>query len=232
MRLQGGVSLSKTGLGMSISAMHLGMEIIGIGSENVTGSDKVGYQRKEPVVSSFAQYLGIHALSTAVDDQVGRIIVSQSPLDCALSEKGYFQLLHKDGTIELTRDGRFHLDKDGNLLSVKGHNVLSAGGQPIVFPVVPDELKDVKISKEGNISIFNAQTRKMVDAGKIAVVSSEGAIVTEPCVEQQCLEYSNVSLQQEFMELVPVKRNFDANRQLFMLQNSKLSRAIQELGSA
>ncbi|HIQ89392.1 TPA: hypothetical protein IAA68_06185 [Candidatus Galligastranaerophilus faecipullorum] len=232
MRLQGGVSLSKTGLGMSISAMHLGMEIMGIGSENVTGSDKVGYQRKEPVVSSFAQYLGIHALSTAVDDQVGRIIVSQSPLDCALSEKGYFQLLHKDGTIELTRDGRFHLDKDGNLLSVKGHNVLSAGGQPIVFPVVPDELKDVKISKEGNISIFNAQTRKMVDAGKIAVVSSEGAIVTEPCVEQQCLEYSNVSLQQEFMELVPVKRNFDANRQLFMLQNSKLSRAIQELGSA
>lgn len=232
MRLQGGVSLSKTGLGMSISAMHLGMEIMGIGSENVTGSDKVGYQRKEPVVSSFAQYLGIHALSTAVDDQVGRIIVSQSPLDCALSEKGYFQLLHKDGTIELTRDGRFHLDKDGNLLSVKGHNVLSAGGQPIVFPVVPDELKDVKISKEGNISIFNAQTRKMVAAGKIAVVSSEGAIVTEPCVEQQCLEYSNVSLQQEFMELVPVKRNFDANRQLFMLQNSKLSRAIQELGSA
>ena len=232
MRLQGGVSSSKTGLGMSISAMHLGMEIMGIGSENVTGSDKVGYQRKEPVVSSFAQYLGIHALSTAVDDQVGRIIVSQSPLDCALSEKGYFQLLHKDGTIELTRDGRFHLDKDGNLLSVKGHNVLSAGGQPIVFPVVPDELKDVKISKEGNISIFNAQTRKMVDAGKIAVVSSEGAIVTEPCVEQQCLEYSNVSLQQEFMELVPVKRNFDANRQLFMLQNSKLSRAIQELGSA
>ena len=232
MRLQGGVSLSKTGLGMSISAMHLGMEIMGIGSENVTGSDKVGYQRKEPVVSSFAQYLGIHALSTAVDDQVGRIIVSQSPLDCALSEKGYFQLLHKDGPIELTRDGRFHLDKDGNLLSVKGHNVLSAGGQPIVFPVVPDELKDVKISKEGNISIFNAQTRKMVDAGKIAVVSSEGAIVTEPCVEQQCLEYSNVSLQQEFMELVPVKRNFDANRQLFMLQNSKLSRAIQELGSA
>ena len=232
MRLQGGVSLSKTGLGMSISAMHLGMEIMGIGSENVTGSDKVGYQRKEPVVSSFAQYLGIHALSTAVDDQVGRIIVSQSPLDCALSEKGYFQLLHKDGTIELTRDGRFQLDKDGNLLSVKGHNVLSAGGQPIVFPVVPDELKDVKISKEGNISIFNAQTRKMVDAGKIAVVSSEGAIVTEPCVEQQCLEYSNVSLQQEFMELVPVKRNFDANRQLFMLQNSKLSRAIQELGSA
>ncbi len=232
MRLQGGVSLSKTGLGMSISAMHLGMEIMGIGSENVTGADKVGYERKEPVVSSEAQYLGIQAMSTAVDDQVGRIIVSQSPLDCALSEKGYFQLLHKDGTIELTRDGRFHLDKDGNLLSVKGHNVLSAGGQPIVFPVVPDELKDVKISKEGNISIFNAQTRKMVDAGKIAVVSSEGAIVTEPCVEQQCLEYSNVSLQQEFMELVPVKRNFDANRQLFMLQNSKLSRAIQELGSA
>lgn len=232
MRLQGGVSLSKSGLGMSISAMHLGMEMMGIGSENITGSDKVGYQRKEPVVSSFAQYIGVHALSTAVDDQVGRIIVSQSPLDVALSEKGYFQLLHNDGTIELTRDGRFHLNKEGELLSVKGHKVLSAGGEPIVLPKMPDELKDVKISKDGSVAVFDGSTRKMLDAGKIAVVSSEGALVTEPCVEQQCLEYSNVSLQQEFMELVPVKRNFDANRQLFMLQNSKLSRAIQELGSA
>lgn len=231
MRLQGAVSLSKAGLGMSISAMHLGMEMMGIGSENVTGFDKVGYQRKEPVVSSFAQYIGVHALSTAVDDQVGRIAVSSSPLDLALSEKGYFQLLHKDGSIELTRDGRFHLNKEGELLSVKGHKVLSAGGQPIVLPKMPDELENIKISKDGSVAVFDNQTRKMIDAGKIAVVSSEGALVTQPCVEQQCLEYSNVSLQQEFMELVPVKRNFDANRQLFMLQNSKLAKAIQELGS-
>ena len=57
MRLQGGVSLSKSGLGMSISAMHLGMDLMGIGSEYITGSDKVGYHRKEAVVSSFAEYI-------------------------------------------------------------------------------------------------------------------------------------------------------------------------------
>lgn len=231
MRLQGGVSLQKSGLRTSIAAMHLDMQLMALGSENVTGFDKVGYQRKEPVVSSFAEYIGIHALSSAVDDKVGRIAVSHSPLDCALSEKGYFQLLHKDGSIELTRDGRFHLNKEGELLGVKGQKVLSSGGQPIVLPFMPDELKDVKISKDGTVSVFNHQTRKLHEAGKLAVVSSEGALVSEPCVEQQCLEYSNVSIQQEFMEMVPVKRNFDANRQIFMLQNTNLAKAIQQLGN-
>ena len=210
---------------MSISAMHQQMQMMAMHSENIIGFDKVGYQRKEPVVSSFAEYIGIHALSTAVDDQVGRIAVTESPLDCALSQKGYFQLMHKDGSIEITRDGRFHLNKNGELLSVNGHNVLSSGGQPIVFPLMPQELKDVKISKDGTISIFDYDTRKMVQAGKIAVVSAEGALVSEPCVEQQCLEYSNVSLQQEAMEMLPVRKNFDANRQIFMLQNSGLRRS-------
>lgn len=232
MRLQGGVSLSKSGLGMSISAMHQQMQLMAIGSENIVGFDKVGYQRKEPVVSSFAEYIGIHAISTAVDDSVGRIAVTESPLDCALSEKGYFQLMHKDGTIELTRDGRFHLDKEGYLLGVLGQKVLSSAGEPIKFSNMPSELKDVKIAKDGTISVFNANTRKMDFMGQIAVVSAEGALVSEPCVEQQCLEYSNVSLQQEAIEMLPVRKNFDANRAIFMLQNSKLAKAIQELGSA
>ncbi len=231
MKLQGNVNLTKSGLGMSISAMHLDMEMMGIGSANIIGSDKIGYQRKEPVVSSFAQYIGVHALSQAVDDKVGRIMVSGSPLDLSLSEKGYFQVQHKDKSIELTRDGRFKLNAQNELINTQGNKVLSASGEPIVLPFAPNEIKDIKINKKGVVSVFNNDTRKMVNAGQIGVVSAEGALVTQGCVEQGTLEYSNVAIHQEFMELTTVKRNFDANRQLFMLQNSKLSRAIQELGS-
>ena len=136
MYLQGTVSTSQRGLHDSISAMHLQMELMGIGNANVQGFDKVGYQRKDPVVSSFAELIGIHALSEAVDEQVGRIVETAQPLDLAISNKGYFQILNKDGSIELTRDGRFKLNEKGELLGLEDQKVLTQGGSPIVLPFV------------------------------------------------------------------------------------------------
>ena len=66
----------------------------------------------------------------------------------------------------------------------------------------------------------------------ISVVSSEGVAVLNPDIKQGYNEYSNVSLATEFLEIVPIKRNFDANRQMFIMQNNLLSSALQELGKA
>ncbi len=230
MRLQGGIYLNQDGLSQSIRAMHLTTEVFGIVSENVTGFDKIGYQRKEAVVSSFAETIGIHALSKSVDDQVGRILQTKNPLDLALNNKGYFQTQQQDGSIDLTRDGRFVLNKNGELVSLQGLNVLDDAGMKIKVPFFPRQLDDIKIDPTGKMSIFNPDTQKLDHFGTIGVVSSDGAIATSVDVKQGYTESSNVSLQQEFMELVPWRRNFDANRQLFVLQNNNLSRAIQELG--
>jgi len=230
MRLQGGIHLNQDGLSQSIRAMHLATAVFGISSENITGFDKVGYQRKEPVISSFAEVIGIHALSKAVDDQVGRIMATKSPLDFALSNKGYFQIQQRDGSINLTRDGRFKIDEKGELLSLGGLNVLDEAGLKIKFPFFPDKLEDVKVTPEGTMTVLNRNTNKMDYVGTIGVVSAEGAVVMNKDVKQGYAEGSNINLQQEFMELVPWRRNFDANRQLFVLQSTNLSRAIQELG--
>ena len=79
MRLNSGIFYNDTGITNSIRAMHLQSELLGIRNENVSGFDKIGYQRKEPVVSSFTEFMGVHALSTTVDDKVGRISVSDNP---------------------------------------------------------------------------------------------------------------------------------------------------------
>ena len=50
-----GIRLEANGLAQSINAMQLDMNIMGIFGENVVGFDKIGYQRKEAVVSSFAE---------------------------------------------------------------------------------------------------------------------------------------------------------------------------------
>ncbi len=232
MRIQGYLSASQRGLNQSVGAMHMQMELMGIAQENVNGFDKVGYQRKDGVVSSFAEFIGVHGLSKAVDDSVGRIVRTDKPLDFALGEKGYFQLLNNSGSVELTRDGRFKLNEKGELLGLENQKVLTQGGTPIILPFMPEKYEDIKVDNFGRLSVFNPATRKMEYVDTIGVVSSEGGVVLEPGMKQSCLEFSNVSMAQEFMEMVPLRRNFDANRQLFMLQNSALTKAIQQIGGS
>ena len=232
MLLQGTVSNVQSGLHDSIGAMHMQMELMGIGNANVQGFDKVGYQRKDAVVSSFADVIGIHALSEAVDESVGRIAETNHPLDLAIANKGYFQLLNKDGSIELTRDGRFKLNEKGELLGLNNQKVLTQGGTPIVLPFMPEDAKDIKIDNNGKLFIYNSENRKLEFVDTIGVVSSEGKVVLEPNIKQNCLEFSNVNLAQEFMEMLPYRKNFDANRQLFLIQSDALSNAIQQLGGS
>lgn len=231
MRINGGIFYNENGLTTSIRAMHLDSELIGISNENIGGFDKVGYQRKEAVVSSFAEFLGVHALSTTKDDKVGRIAVSDNPLDIALANKGYFQTESKNG-IKLTRDGRFKIGKDGSLLTLEDAHVLSSSGTPIQLPFVPQDLKQIKIDKSGKISLFNPDTNKLMNVGQIGVVDTNGILVMDPNVKQGYNEFSNVSLQQEFITMMPIMKNFDANRQMFMLQNANLGKAISQLSSA
>ena len=231
MRINGGTFYNENGLTTSIRAMHLDSELIGISNENIGGFDKVGYQRKEAVVSSFAEFLGVHALSTTKDDKVGRIAVSDNPLDIALANKGYFQTESKNG-IKLTRDGRFKIGKDGSLLTLEDAHVLSSAGTPIQLPFVPQDLKQIKIDKSGKISLFNPDTNKLMNVGQIGVVDTNGILVMDPNVKQGYNEFSNVSLQQEYITMMPIMKNFDANRQMFMLQNANLGKAISQLSSA
>lgn len=230
MIIRGGIRFCEKGLTASLRAMHVQSELIGMYNENITGFDKVGYQRKDPVVSSFTEFIGVHGLSQTIDDKVGRLAMSDDPLDCALANKGYFQVQGDQGT-KLTRDGRFRIDKEGNLLTLEDERVLSNAGVPIKLPVVPEQLKDIKIDAKGQVSVLNRKTHKYEQAGCIGVVDANGVIIIDPQVKQGYNEYSNVSLQNEFIGMMPIIRNFEANRQIFMIQNQNLQKVISQLGS-
>lgn len=230
MKLAAGINFDAHGIAQSINAMQMDMDIMAIFGENIVGFDKVGYQKKEAVISSFAEYIGPNALSHSVDEQVGRLAMTQKPLDIALSDKGYFQVLNKDGSMELTRDGRFKLDKEGNLLTQQDQKVLSNAGSPIILPFIPSELNKIKIGLDGKIGVFDEEKRGLVPAGTIGVVSSDGSMLNTNGVRQGYVESSNVQLEKEYIEIANYKRSFEANRQMFKLQNNNLSNAIQTLG--
>ena len=231
MQINGGVRFCEQGIKSSIRAMHLQSEILGIINENVTGFDKVGFQRREPVVSSFTEYIGIHGLSKTVDDQVGRIMVSTNPLDIAMANKGYFQIQTPEG-VKLTRDGRFKLDKAGFLLDLEDNYVLSDAGMPIQLPIVPASVNQVVVNTKGKISVYDSASEKIYEAGYLGIVDSNGMAVLNPDVKQGYNEHSNVLLQNEFMAIKPVMNTFDANRNLFRMQSSNLQKVISQLGSA
>ena len=230
MKINGGIRYVETGLRSSLRAMHVQSEIVAMHNENINGFDKIGYQRQEPVVSSFTEFIGVHGLSQTVDDQVGRIMKVDNPLDLAIANKGYFQTLSAEG-IKNTRDGRFKLDKEGNLLTNEDDQVLSNAGVPIKLHIVPEKLEDIKIDAKGRLSVFNAKTNKLEYVATIGVVDSNGALVMNPDVKQGYNEYSNVSLQNEFLVLKPIIRNFEANRQIFLIQNQNLQKVISQLSS-
>lgn len=228
--INGGIHYTEKGIVQNIRAMRMQTILMGITNENVVGFDKVGYQRKIPVVSSFAEFIGEQAISTTTDDSVGRLGLTKNPLDIALAEKGYFQILTNDG-IKLTRDGRFKMNKNGEILSLDGGKVLTNMGEPLVLPLVPEKPEDIIIDLNGVVRVLNTQTRKFENAGTISVVSQDGVAVAAPNVRQGYNEYSNVNLQSEFMQAMPYTKTFDANRQLYQIQNSNLQRVISSLGS-
>ena len=200
-------------------------------SDNVNGFDKVGYQRKEAVVSSFTEFLGVDGLSTVVDDTVGRLGMTDNPLDLAMASKGYFQIQTPDG-IRMTRDGRFKVDVDGNFLDLEGNQVLSNTGVPIKFDIIPKSPKDVVVNTRGAISVLDRKTKKLKHVANLGIVDQNGAGIINPQVQQGYSEFSNVALQNEFMSLMPVKRTFEANRQMFLIENSNLQKTISQLGQA
>lgn len=231
MQINGGVRFCEQGIKASIRAMHVQSEVLGMINENVAGFDKVGFQRKEPVVSSFTEYIGIHGLSQTVDDQVGRIMVSKNPLDITMANKGYFQVQTPEG-VKLTRDGRFKLDKSGNLLDSFDNPVLSDAGMPIKLPIVPNNPAEVIVNSKGKISVYNKENGGLIDAGYLGIVDSNGMAVLNPDVKQGYNEHSNVVLQNEFLAVKPVVRNFEANRQIFLIESTNLQKVISQLGSS
>ena len=231
MQINGGVRFCEHGMKASIRAMHVQSEILGMINDNVTGFDKVGYQRKEPVVSAFTEYIGIHGLSSTVDDAPGRIMVSKNPLDVSMANKGYFQIQTPEG-VKLTRDGRFKLDKLGNLLDVEDNHVLSDAGMPIRLPIVPNNAEEVVINTKGKVSVYDKSTGALLDAGFLGIVDANGMAVLNPEVKQGYNEHSNVVLQNEFLAVKPVVRNFEANRQIFRMHSSNLQKVISQLGQA
>ncbi len=166
---------------------------------------------------------------------------TDNPLDVAIQGNGFFQVLQPNGQLAYTRDGGFQLDKNGNVVDSSGNLV-----QPQI--TIPSQAQSITIAADGTVTYTQpGQTASQV-AGQIqlalfpnpAGMNSIGHNLFEPTdasgnptvanpggqeglgtLMQGYVEGSNVSVVEEFINMIVSQRAYEAN--------SKVVKAADEM---
>ena len=166
---------------------------------------------------------------------------TDNPLDVVIQGKGFFQVRRPSGDLAYTRDGAFQLDRDGNLVT--------ANGDPLEPQItLPAQAQSVTIAADGTVSYTQpGQTAAQVagqiqlanfanpaglnsvgnnlftqtDASGDPTVGNPGGQEGLGTLMQGYVEGSNVSVVEEFINMIVSQRAYDAN--------SKVVKAADEM---
>ena len=185
--------------------------------------------------------LGTRAASNEIIFSQGDFSATSNPLDLVIQGKGFFQIRRPSGDLAYTRAGSFQFNKDGNIVTANGDLL-----DPQI--TVPADAQSLTIATDGTVSYTSpGQTAAQV-AGQIqlanfpnpaglnslgknlytATEASGDAIVGNPggqeglgTLLQGYSEQSNVSVVDEFVNLIVSQRAYEAN--------SKVVKAADEM---
>jgi flagellar basal-body rod protein FlgG len=188
--------------------------------------------------------LGTRTAASEVIQLQGDFSQTGNPLDMTIQGQGFFQVLLPDGQTAYTRAGSFHLDAQGNLVTQDGNPV-----QPSV--AIPPGATSMTVAQDGTISVtLPGQTAaQQVGALQLALFNNPGGlnstgsnlflattasgdpVIGTPggseglgSIQQGMLEQSNVSVVDEFVQMIVAQRSYEANSRVVnaadqMLQN-------------
>lgn len=175
--------------------------------------------------------LGTRASSNEVIFTQGNFSETDNPLDVVIQGNGFFQVLRSSGDLAYTRDGSFQLDKDGNLVTSNGELL-----QPQI--TIPPNAQTITIAGDGTVSYTLPNQTSAQKAGQIQIagfqnpagLNSLGKNLYQPTdasgtptvanpggqeglgtLLQGYTEQSNVSIVQEFINLIVAQRAYEAN---------------------
>jgi flagellar basal-body rod protein FlgG len=185
--------------------------------------------------------LGTRAASNEIIFTQGSFTSTSNPLDLVIQGNGFFQIRQPDGTLAYTRDGSFHQDKNGSMVTLDGNTV-----EPAI--TIPQNALTIAIAADGTVSYTLPGQTAAAQAGQIQVAgfqnpsgmnsiggnlylptdASGNAVVGVPggqdglgSLMQGYTEQSNVSIVDEFINLIQAQRAYEAN--------SKVVKAADEM---
>jgi flagellar basal-body rod protein FlgG len=185
--------------------------------------------------------MGTRTSSNEIIFSQGNFSQTNNPLDLVIQGNGFFQVLQPTGQIAYTRDGSFQLDKNGNLVTSTGNMV-----QPQI--TIPSNAQGINIATDGTVSYTLPGQKASQLAGQLQLAifqnpagmnsigqnlylptdASGDPIVAAPggqegvgTLLQGYTEQSNVSVVDEFINLITAQRAYEAN--------SKVVKAADEM---
>ncbi len=175
--------------------------------------------------------LGARSAATEIIQSQGDFNQTGNPLDLTIQGSGFFQVKLPSGQIGYSRAGAFHLDQQGNVVTSDGNPL-----EPAL--TIPATASSVSIGADGTVSVIQPGQAQSQNVGQIQLamfanpggLSSMGnnlfvnttasgdAIVGAPggteglgTLQQGVLEQSNVSVVDEFIQMILAQRSYEAN---------------------
>ena len=249
--------IAKTGL----DAQQTNMSVI---SHNLSNVNTTGYKRDRAVFNDLIYQnirqvgaqssettelpsgllvgTGVRVMATQKSHSQGNIIQTENPLDLAVQGKGYFQILHPDGSIAYTRDGTFSLSADGVVVTPNGYEL-----QPAI--TVPTDATSITIGSDGIVSAMQAGNNTPTQIGQIELAYFANAHGLEPIGDnlfresaasggvntavpgtdstgtliQGALESSNVNVVEELVNMIETQRAYEMNSKAISTTDEMLS---------
>ncbi len=185
--------------------------------------------------------LGTRAAGNEVNFQQGSFTSTNNPLDLVISGHGFFQIKQPNGEMAYSRNGSFQLDSTGTMVTSDGNPL-----QPQI--TIPPAALSINIAADGTVSYTlpgqtQAQTAGQItlatfqnpaglnslgaslfsptDASGSAVVGTPGGTEGLGTIQQGYTEQSNVSVVDEFINMITSQRAYEAN--------SKVVKAADEM---
>ena len=185
--------------------------------------------------------LGVRAASNEIVFTQGDFAAPENPLDLVIQGRGFFQIRRTNGELGYTRAGSFHLNREGNVVTSDGDKL-----EPEI--TLPQDAQSITIAPDGTVSFTQASQNAAQVAGQIQLANfqnpagltsigknlykptdaSGDAIVGTPggqegigALLQGYTEQSNVSVAEEFINLIVSQRAYEAN--------SKVIKAADEM---
>lgn len=178
--------------------------------------------------------LGTRPVSNEVVFSQGNFVQTDNPLDLVIQGRGFFQIRRPTGELAYTRCGQFHLDRDGNVVTADGDAL-----EPQI--TVPPEAQSLTVAADGTVSYLLPEQSAAQVAGQIqlanfvnpAGLNSVGHNLFTPtdasgdptvgnpggqegigALMQGYVEQSNVSVVEEFINLIVSQRAYEANTKI------------------
>jgi flagellar basal-body rod protein FlgG len=175
--------------------------------------------------------LGTRAASSEIIFTQGDFVQTNNPLDAVIQGNGFFQIRRASGDLAYSKAGSFHLNRDGQ--------VVTGNGDLLEPPVtLPQDAQSVTIATDGTVSYTKPGQSSAQQAGQIQLanfanpsglnnignnlflptdasgdpqVGAPGGQEGMGTLLQGFTEQSNVSVVQEFINLIVSQRAYEAN---------------------